>query len=155
MEELKKDKKTLQGRLNNLTGQFAEFQLFTEFKTRKSFALTDYFEGPGYRKKLKITRVSMREKFQIKRGKEIETDVCAYSECGRVILTEVKKTQKKTGLPQIKKFCEKIIMFTKICPNKKVLPAFFSSGGFTSGAMELCREKGIGTAQRIRFFQNK
>jgi len=155
LEELKKDKKTLQGRLNNLTGQFAEFQLFTEFRTRKSFTLTEYFEGAGYKKKLKISRVSMREKFQIKRGKEIETDVCAYSECGRVILTEVKKTQKKTGMPQIKKFCEKIDLFRKAYPKKKVLPAFFSSGGFTPGAMELCREKGIGTAQRIAFFQNE
>jgi hypothetical protein len=58
-------------------------------------------------------------------------------------------------MTQIKKFCEKIDLFRKAYPKKKVLPAFFSSGGFTPGAMELCREKGIGTAQRIAFFQNE
>ncbi len=72
-----------------------------------------------------------------------------------VALVEVKKTQKKTGLPQVKKFCEKIALFTKTYPDKKVLPAFFSTGGFTPGAMDLCKKKGIGTAERIAFFSQE
>ncbi len=49
INELKKDKKSIEGKLNNLTGTFAEFQLFAEFKVRKSFVLTEYFKDSVYR----------------------------------------------------------------------------------------------------------
>ncbi|MCP4104951.1 MAG: hypothetical protein GY749_05365, partial [Desulfobacteraceae bacterium] len=38
-------------------------------------------------------------------------------------------------------------------PGKKILPAFLSVGGFTKGAAKFCKEKDIGVAEQIAFFQ--
>ena len=35
--------------LNNLSGQVAEYQLATAFRSKKRFALSDYFAGVGTR----------------------------------------------------------------------------------------------------------
>jgi len=40
IRELQKDKKRLQGKLNNLSGQFAEYQLFMSFRSKKRFTLS-------------------------------------------------------------------------------------------------------------------
>ncbi len=153
VEKLKTDKKSLQGRLNNLTGKYAEFQLFIEFRTRKRFSLSAYFDGVKDKIKLNITDTRMREKFQRPDGKEIEIDVLAQSDCRRVVLVEVKKTKEKTGLRTVKDFQEKIEIYSKRFPDKKTLPAFLSLGGFTKGSVQFCKDKGIGMAETITFFQ--
>ncbi len=153
LERLKKDKQALQGRLNNLVGQFAEFQLFIDFRTRRRFPLSVYFEGVKDDTCLNITQVRMREKFQRPDGKEMEIDVLAESSCGRCVLVEVKKTKTKIGVAQIRLFIEKTDAFAKWFPKKKIIPAFLSVGGFTQPAKRLCRDHGIGMAQRIHYFQ--
>ncbi|MDM8522931.1 hypothetical protein QUF80_06115 [Desulfococcaceae bacterium HSG8] len=155
LDRLKADKKSLQGRLGNLIGKFAEFQLFTEFRSRKRFSLSAYFNGVKDRKKLNITDVRMREKFQRRDGKEMETDVLAESDCGRTVIAEVKKTKEKTGLRAVRDFHEKTEAYSERFPEKKILPVFLSVGGFTRGAMKFCKEKGIGTASEIKYFQKK
>ncbi len=151
IETLKKDKRRLQGMLNHLTGKFAEFQLMSEFQARKRFSLSDFFENVSDQKPLQATDVRMRFKFQRPDGKELEIDVIARSECGRTLLVEVKKTDKRTGVGAVRNFVEKAAAFGKAFPGEKVLPAFFSRGGFTSQAMVLCKKNGIGTAEKVRF----
>ena len=64
LEQLKKNRDSLQGRLNNLVGKFAEFQLFTDFRTRQHFPLSIYFDGVKDNTRLNIAEVRMRDKFQ-------------------------------------------------------------------------------------------
>jgi len=154
LEKLKKQRDSLQGRLNNLVGKFAEFQLFTDFRTRQRFPLSVYFDGVKDRTRLNITEVRMRDKFQRADGKEMEIDVRADSVCGRTVLVEVKKTEQKIGIAQTRLFKEKTDTFAKRIPKIKILSAFLSVGGFTGPAMRFCQEHGIGTAERIQYFQN-
>ncbi|MCP4352256.1 MAG: hypothetical protein GY795_42910, partial [Desulfobacterales bacterium] len=97
LEKLKAEKESLRGKLNSLTGKYAEFQLFTEFRSRKRFSLSSYFGGVKDNTKLNITEARMRDKFQRSDGKEMEIDVTAESDCGRTVLAEVKKTKEKIG----------------------------------------------------------
>jgi len=153
LEKLKKQSNSLQGRLNNLVGKFAEFQLFTDFRTRQLFPLSIYFDGVKDNTRLNIAEVRMRDKFQRADGKEMEIDVRADSACGRTVLVEVKKSESKIGIALTREFREKAEAFAKRHPKKKILPAFLSVGGFTGPAMRFCQEHGIGTAERIQYFQ--
>ncbi len=114
-----------------------------------------YFDGVKDDTELNIVDARMRNGFQRQDGKAMEIDVMAESDCGRVVLAEVKKTKDKTGLRAVKTFHEKTRAFAKRFPEKKVLPAFLSVGGFTRGAMQFCGERGIGMAETIKFFQKK
>ena len=154
LDRLKEEKNSLQGRLNNLVGKFAEFQLFTDFRTRKKFPLSVYFSGVPDNTKLNITDVRLRDKFQRADGKEFEIDVRADSACGRTVLVEVKKTVKRTGIGVVRKFHGKAEAFAKRFPEKIELLAFLSIGGFTRDALRFCKENGIGTAEKIVYFQN-
>jgi len=154
LEALKKDKRSLQGKLNNLVGKFAEYQLATDFRTRKRFPLSVYFDNVKDAAPLNIIDVKLRLKFQRSDGKDMEIDVFAESDCGRVVLVEVKKTKDKTGLNIVKDFQGKLdsCLLQKQFSGKNILPAFFSVGGFTEQAMQFCKSNGIGTAERIEYF---
>ncbi|MCP4687855.1 MAG: hypothetical protein GY859_07375, partial [Desulfobacterales bacterium] len=151
--ELKKDKERLRGMLNTLTGKFAELQLAGAFRARKRFALSDYFTGVRDKTLLNSIDVRNRVIFQRDDGKNMEIDVHVASSCGRVALVEVKKTKEKTGVGKVRTFIEKLEAYKRAHPKKKMLPAFFSVGGFTPAAMKLCQEARIGTAERIEFFK--
>jgi len=151
IETLKKDKNRLQGMLNHLSGKFAEFQLMTEFRTRKHFYLSEYFNNVTDNKKLNIIDSRLRVKFQRPDGKDMEIDVLAQSQCKRTILAEVKKTEKKTGIKAVRDFYEKTRVYAKLFPKKKIMPAFLSLGGFTKSAMKFCLENNICTADQIKF----
>ncbi len=153
LEQLKKERNSLQGRLNNLAGKFAEFQLFTDFRTRQTFPLSVYFEGVSDNTRLNIIDVRMRDKFQRTDGKEFEIDVRADSDCGRTVLAEVKKTAQRTGIGIVRKFFQKAEAFAQRFPDKIVLLSFLSIGGFTRDALRFCKENGIGTAMKITYFQ--
>ncbi|MEA1967756.1 MAG: hypothetical protein U9N77_06025 [Thermodesulfobacteriota bacterium] len=154
LENLKKDKRSLLGKLNNLIGKFAEYQLFTDFRTRKRFPLSFYFNNVKDPAPLNIIEVKLRAKFQRLDGKEMEIDVMAKSDCGRVVMVEVKKTKDKIGLNIVKDFQEKLdsCLIQKLFFEKDILPAFLSVGGFTEEAMQFCKVNGIGTAERIEYF---
>jgi hypothetical protein len=79
----------------------------------------------------------------------MEIDVVAESSCGRVVLVEVKKTQTKTGLTLVEDFYEKVAVYGEQFPDRKVLPAFLSLGGFTGDALPFCQGHGIGWAEKI------
>ena len=94
-ETLEREKQSLSGRLSNLIGKFAEYQLATDMRTRKRFSLSVYFSNIKYKNKLNIIDVRLRERFQRNDGKGMEIDVLAESDCGRVIIIEVKKSKDK------------------------------------------------------------
>ncbi|WP_207689755.1 hypothetical protein [Desulfonema limicola] len=152
LEKLKQEKRSLQGKLNNLVGRFAEFQLAAEFRTRKRFSLSVYFEGVPDSTGLNIIDTRLRVKFQRADGKDMEIDVIAESDCSRVILAEVKKTKEPSALKSVQDFYEKIKVWSVLFPDKKPLPVFLSVGGFTHDALEYCQKYGIGTAQQIEYY---
>ncbi len=152
IRELQKDKQRLQGALNNLTGQFAEMQLALSFRSKKRFALSKYFSGVQDTARLNVIDVKQRVPVQRQNGKNMELDVVAESDCGRVAVVEVKKRKAKTGPDLVENFAEKIEIYAKSAPDKIILPVFLSLGGFTDEAMRFCEEEGIGTAERIAHF---
>jgi len=152
IRELQKEKRSLQGRLNNLSGKFAEYQLATAFRSRKRFALSDYFAGVKDTTRLNIINVRQRVPLQRENGKNMELDVVAESDCGRLAVVEVKKWKTEIGKNIAADFAEKVDIYAKSVPDKIILPAFLSLGGFTGEAMQFCEERGIGTAERIVHF---
>jgi len=96
--------------------------------------------------------------FQRDDGKRIEVDLQAKSSDDRVVLVEVKKTQDPIGSREVEEFQEKIVAYQNSATDVTVLPAFFprggfalSLGGFTGPAAEFCKQKGIATAERIKW----
>ncbi|KPA10698.1 protein containing ATPase domain, prokaryote [Candidatus Magnetomorum sp. HK-1] len=145
---LETEKKSLRGKLSNLIGKFAEYQLATDMRTRKKFSLGVYFTGIEDKKVINITDVRVHFKFQRDDGKEMEIDIKAESDCKRVVLIEVKKWKTKVGVQVIKDFVEKIQTYSSQQKNKKIIPAILSVSGFTVHAKKLCLEKNIGMAER-------
>ncbi len=152
IRELQKETKRLQGMLNNLSGQVAEYQLATAFRTKKRFALSEYFSDVNDTAPLNIIDVKLRVPVQRDNGKNMELDVVAESDCGRVIVVEVKKWKTKIGKNLVEDFAEKVEIYAKSVSLKTILPAFLSLGGFAEEARAFCRENGIGTAERILHF---
>ena len=126
-----------------------EHLLATKFRHKKRFVLAEFFQNVTDTTRLNIVNVKERVKIQRDDGKEMEIDIVAESSCGRVVLVEVKKTQEKMGLSQIEDFQEKVAVYGTLFPEKIVLPAYLSLGGFTQEAQRGCVEHGIGTAERI------
>ncbi len=152
IRELQKDKKRLQGKLNNLSGQFAEYQLFMSFRSKKRFALSEYFSGVTDKTQLNIIDVKQRITLQRENGKRMELDVTAESDCGRVVVVEVKKWKTPVGKNIVEDFVDKLAVYARQIPDNTILPAFLSLGGFREDARQLCEKHGIGTAERIVFF---
>jgi hypothetical protein len=151
IQQLEQDKKSLRGKLSNLIGKFAEYQLATDMRTRKKFSLTVYFENIKDVKKLNIIDVSLNVKFQRPDGKELEIDVRAESDCKRVVLIEVKKWNQKIGVQVVRDFWEKVEFYSKHHKKNKIIPAILSVGGFSVQAKKLCLEKQIGLAETIDY----
>jgi len=152
LEKLKKEKKSLQGMVNHLSGVMAEYLLATEFRSRKRFSPSRYFANVRDDAELNITDVKMRVKFQRPDGKLMETDVIAASDCGRILAVEVKKKKEPAGLSSVQDFLEKMEVYTALHPKKQIIPAYFSSGGFTKEAQVFCEEKGIAFASDLKLF---
>ncbi|QTA92755.1 hypothetical protein [Desulfonema magnum] len=149
---LRKENRRLRGTLNNLSGKVAEIQLAAAFRSRKRFSLSDFFDGVRDTARLNITDVRRRVLLQRDDGKNMELDVVAGSDCGRVAVAEVKKWKKPVTRTAAEDFAEKAERFSEQNPDKIVLPAFLALGGFTDDALEFCREQGIGTAEKIEHF---
>ncbi|MCP4109129.1 MAG: restriction endonuclease [Desulfobacteraceae bacterium] len=153
IEDLKKEKKSLEGRLSQLVGKFAEYQLATDMRTRKRFSLSAYFSDAADNKRLNITDIRLNVKFQRPDGKGMEMDVIAESDCGRVAVIEVKKWKKTAGIQVVRDFLEKVHVYADQHPGKKVIPGFLSVGGFSASARKFCKEKNIGVAERIDYYK--
>ena len=152
IRKLRAEKKSLQGMLNNLSGKFAEYQLVTAFRSKKRFALSDYFDGVADTTRLNIVSVRQRAPIQRENGKNMELDVVAESDCGRVAVVEVKKWKTGVSKSVVEDFAEKVEVYARTVPDKTILPALLSLGGFSGDAMKVCEERGIGTAERIAHF---
>jgi hypothetical protein len=77
--------------LNQLTGKFAEYPLLTEFRSKKRFSLSAYFDGVVDERRLNIIDVRERFIFQRGDGKRSLFLLHAKSSDGRVVLVEVRK----------------------------------------------------------------
>ena len=82
----------------------------------------------------------------------MELDVVAESDDGRVVVVEVKKTKDPTGNTAVEDFLEKLEVYAALIPDKIIVPAFLSLGGFTGEAKLFCEAQGIGMAERIEYF---
>ncbi len=149
IETLTAKTQQLQGQLNNLSGKMAGHLLAVAFRSRKRFALSDFFQEVTDTARLNIIEVKERVSLQRSNGKRMEIDIAAQSSCGRTVLVEVKKTKAKTGLAIIENFQEKAAVYKKQFPDQNILPAFLSLGGFTKDARQKCLAHGIGRAEKI------
>jgi hypothetical protein len=122
-----------------------EHLLATDLWNRKRFKLSDFLPRTDSTE-LNITKV--RERFPLQRedGKGMEIDIVAESDCGCVVLVEVRKKKVKTGIKDVEDFLEKSEAYKLLFPKKKVLPAFLSMGDFTFDAKQFCEKQGIGMA---------
>ena len=98
IKEMKAENRSLRGKLNYYAGLVGEHLLATAFRSKKRFALSEFFQNVTDNTPLNIINVRERIKIHRDDGKEMELDVVALSKCGRAILVEVKKTQEKTRL---------------------------------------------------------
>ncbi len=151
LEKLKKDKKSLEGMVRHLTGKMAEYQLMTEFRSRKRFSPSRYFENVADDTKLNIVDTKLRSTFERPDGKKMELDILAKSDCGRILAVEVKKTEAPVGIASIRDFREKIDVLAGLHPKNRIIPVYFSTGGFTGKALAFLKDKKIGIAREIKF----
>ncbi len=147
--QLQKDKQRLQGMLNYLSGKMAEYQLATQFRSQKRFALSKYFKEVKDKTRLNIIEVQLNVPLQRADGKAMELDMVAKSSDGRVVLVEVKKRKEKIGANIVADFREKVEVYQHQHPDNIILPAILSLGGFTAEAKELCQLYGMGRAERL------
>jgi hypothetical protein len=152
ISKLTAENRQLRGKLNSLSGKMAEHLLALAFRNKKRFALSDYFQNVTDTTPLNLINVKERVQIQREDGKRMEIDVVAESKCGRVILVEVKKTQDKTGLKILEDFQEKVEVYRHRFPEKLILPACLSLGGFTKDAPSFCEQHSIATASEIKHF---
>jgi hypothetical protein len=152
IDQLEKEKKSLRGRLSQLVGKFAEYQLATDMRTRKRFSLSVYFSDIKERKTLNIIDVKLHVKFQRDDGKEMEIDIMAMSDCNRAVLIEVKKWKNKVGVQVIRDFIEKTNVYQRQT-KKIIISAILAAGGFSAQAKKLCQEKKVGMADRMAFLK--
>ncbi|MDM8558773.1 hypothetical protein [Candidatus Parabeggiatoa sp. HSG14] len=142
----------MQGKLNQLSGYFAEYQVATAFRIKQQFSLEMFFVNVFDNTELNLTVVKQRVQIQRVDGKVFEIDIVAESICGRVVLVEVKKRLTKSSLEMVEAFLEKVNAYQQKFPEAVILPAFLSLNGFVSKAKSLCEKKGIGMAVRIEHY---
>jgi hypothetical protein len=147
--QLTRKNKQLQGKLNHYAGKFAEHILAVAMRNRKRFALSLFFSNVTDTTPLNLQKVKERVHIQREDGKNLELDIVADSSDERVVLVEVKKTQTPIGSQLITDFQEKVKIYQIQFPEVKVLAAYFSLGGFTKPARDLCIADGIGMAEEI------
>jgi hypothetical protein len=149
---LRADKRRLQGRNNQLEGLLAEHLLAIEFRSRKRFALSDYFTGmPDNRK---LTMLDVQERVIIRRadGQPDEIDLIAKTAEGIVVMVEVRKRQEKTNLQTVSDLRDNADSYANQ-QGVTVWPAFLSLGGFTEDANAFCRTHGIGVAEKMVYIE--
>jgi hypothetical protein len=124
IEKLNAENRSLRGLSDYIESNMGEHLLAGTFRNRKRFRLSDFFENVADRTELNITFV--RERFLLQRedGKGMEIDIVAESNCGRVVLVEVKKKKVKTTLKEVEDFWEKVEVYQLLFPERKVLSAF-------------------------------
>ena len=154
VDELLEEKQTMQGKLNNAEGRLAEAMLESDMRMRQQFKPSAYFWGMDDAPEIVIKEIYPRYYVQAP-GVKREIDLRIDSEDGISLLVEVKKTEKTMGAQVIRDFAAKVALFAEQNPDQKVLAAFLSKGGFTSDALTLCLEQGMGTATKVRYLNRE
>jgi hypothetical protein len=81
-----------------------EHLLATAFRSHKRFGLSDFFENVTDTTELNITKVTERFFLSREDGKGMEIDIVAESDCGRVVLIEVRKEEGKDNCQRSRRF---------------------------------------------------
>jgi len=149
---LQKENKSLRGKLSQVIGVMAEYQLANTLRSRKRFKLGDFFAGAVDETELNMTNVRTRIIIQRDDGKTMEIDIVAEASDGRVLLIEVRKRQIKSNRQDVEDFREKAAVYQAHNPALKVLAGFLSLGGFTEEAQLMCEQSSIGWAESFSYF---
>jgi len=149
---LQRQNQSLRGKLSQVIGVMAEYQLANTLRSRKRFKLGDFFAGSVDETKLNMTNIRTRVIIQREDGKTMELDIVAESSDGRVLLIEVRKRQMKSNRQDVEDFQEKSAVYQAQNPSLQVLAGFISLGGFTEEARLLCEQSGIGWAESFSYF---
>ena len=147
---LTSEKNSLQGKLNNLIGRFAEMQLENDMRTRKRFKPSVYFEGIQDDREFEIAHIYPRYVVQAPDGKSGEVDLRVDSTDGRTLIIEVKKHREPVGSDIITTLTERAAGFARENPDRIVQPCILATGGFREDALDACKNK-IGTATTIDY----
>lgn len=142
---------SLQGKLNNLAGRFAEIQLEVDMRTRKKFKPSVYFQGITDDREFEVARIYPRYVVQAPDGVSGEIDLRVDSHDGRTLIIEVKKHNKPVNRSIVKVLAERATVFAVENPDRGVLPALLATGGFSPEALTACRGAQIATATSINY----
>jgi len=146
-------RRSIQNKYNDLVGKTAEHYLATQMRTRKRFMLSAFFNelptGEPFDTRLNIDDVRTRVYIQREDGLNRELDIVAKTTDERVLLAEVKKEKRKSGIEYVNEFVEKVALYQRLHPESVVLAGFLSLGGFTEDARKLCQTQGIGWSNNL------
>ena len=149
---LTKENQALRGKLNHIKGQVTEFQFANTLRSRKRFRLAEFFAGATDEQPLNLLAVQTRVMLQRPDGAKKEVDIVAQTSDERVLLIDVKNQQEKPNHETVADFLEKAALYSSQHPDKTLLLAFLSLGGFTEKALELCRQHGIAWTTELQYF---
>lgn len=149
---LTKENQALRGKLNHIKGQVTEFQFANTLRSRKRFRLAEFFDGATDDQPLNLLAVQTRVMLQRPDGAKKEVDIVAQTNDERVLLIDVKNQQERPNHETVADFLEKAALYSSQHPDKTLLLAFLSLGGFTEKALELCRQHGIAWTTELQYF---
>ena len=152
LADLKRENRSLQGKLSHVKGIVTEQQLANAMRSRKRFRLRDFFEGATDDTQLNMTDVRTRVFIQRDDGGTKELDIVAQSSHDRVLLVEVKNRQEKANDKDVQDFQEKVAVYRAQHPDKTILTGFLALGGFTTKALEECQEHDIAWSTELQYF---
>ncbi len=154
--KLRAENQTLKGKLRDLKGKSAEFVVANALRSRKRFRLSRFFAGvpDSFNGDTRLNIIDVRMRIFIHRedDKQMELDVVATASDERVLLVEVRNRESKTTPAHVQDFQEKVAVYRVQNPEKIVLGAFLSLGGFTQNAQEVCAADGIAWATDLDNF---
>lgn len=149
---LQRENQSLRGKLNQVSGVMAEYQLANALRSRKRLRVGDFFQGANDEAELNLTNVQTRVIIQRDDGKTMEIDVVAESSGGQVLLVEVRKRQVKSNVNDVQDFQEKVTVYQAQHPEQMVSAGFLSLGGFTDDALAVCQTQGIMWSTTLHYF---
>ncbi|MDJ0836308.1 MAG: hypothetical protein QNK37_07295 [Acidobacteriota bacterium] len=150
LARVRQEKKSLQGKLNNLAGRFAEMQLENDMRTRKRFKPSVYFDGIEDDREFEIARIYPRYVVQAPDGEGGEVDLRIDGTDNRTLLIEVKKHEDPITASIVETLIERVATFKNENPDRDVVPCILATGGFRKDALDAC-EGIIGTATSINY----
>ncbi len=82
-----------------------------------------------------------------------EFDLVVEGEDERTLAIEVRKRKTKIGVGDITRFLKKLDALKASLSTGRIVPAYLALGGFTDEALAVCREQGVGVADRMSYIQ--